>query len=206
MVFKRRHKQSTAQQVLRAFWPRGGWVRAFKYMRIRLKRLPDSPRKISRGLAFGIFAVFTPFYGLHFVISYLFARFFNGNVIAALLATVAGNPFTYVPIGVVSLKTGHFILGTEFDHEKSRSFVGKSFDALRELLGNLRASVSGGEVHWDGLARFANEIFWPYLVGGTLVGIFAALAVQYLTYPVIAAYQIRRRKKIEQRRAQAPSQ
>lgn len=197
MVFKRRDKLSPLKWLGRSLWPQGGWSRAVKYLRLRLNRLPDTPQKISRGVGLGVFTVFTPFYGLHFFIAYGLAKLFRGNSIAALLATFVGNPLTYVPIGIVSLKMGHFILGTEFDHANERSFVGKSFDALHDLLGNLSVLVSGGQAEWAGLLRFLNEIFLPYLVGGILPGAVAGIAAYYVTLPMIVAFQLRRRKKLQ---------
>ena len=113
MVFKRRDRRSIISLLIRFFWPKGGWRRAFHYVQYRLRRLPDSSQKISRGIWAGLFTTFTPFYGLHFFTAAIIARALKGNILAALLATFFGNPLTYVPIGVVSLQTGHFFLGTD---------------------------------------------------------------------------------------------
>ena len=88
------------------FWPRGGWGRAALYVKHRMRRLPDTPEKIARGIFAGIFTVFSPFYGMHFVVAALIAFIVRGNVLAALLATFVGNPLTYVPIALVSIQTG----------------------------------------------------------------------------------------------------
>ena len=72
---------------MRFFWPKGGWKRAFHYVQYRLRRLPDSSQKISRGIWAGLFATFTPFYGLHFLTAAIIAKLLKGNILAALLAT-----------------------------------------------------------------------------------------------------------------------
>ena len=64
------------------------------------------------GISAGVFASFTPFYGLHFIIAIIIAKLIKGNILASLSGTFFGNPLTYVPIGIVSLKMGHFIMGT----------------------------------------------------------------------------------------------
>ena len=110
MVFKRRDRRSIVQAVLDFLWPRGGWTRAFYYVQHRLRRLPGSPERIARGIWAGVFTTFTPFYGLHFIFAALVSRLVQGNLLAALLSTFFGNPLTYIPIGVVSLQTGHFLL------------------------------------------------------------------------------------------------
>ena len=95
-VFRRRDRPAFALRAARALWPRGGWHRAFLYIRHRVRRLPDTPEKIARGIWAGVFTTFTPFYGLHFILSLILARLMNGNILAALLATFFGNPLTYV--------------------------------------------------------------------------------------------------------------
>ncbi|MEO0991335.1 MAG: DUF2062 domain-containing protein, partial [Pseudomonadota bacterium] len=112
MVFKRRTPRTWLQSTREFLWPRGGWTRASTYVLLRLRRLPDPPHRIARGIFAGVFVSFSPFFGLHFVLAALLTKMMRGNIIASLLATFIGNPLTYVPIAVISLQTGHFLLGT----------------------------------------------------------------------------------------------
>ncbi|MEM8580152.1 MAG: DUF2062 domain-containing protein [Pseudomonadota bacterium] len=207
MVFKRRDKRPIWQIVRESLWPRGGWGRAAYYVRHRVVRLPDPPDRIARGIWAGVFTAFTPFYGLHFVIAALLAKAMRGNIFAALFGTLFGNPLTYLPIGVVSLKVGHFILGTEFDEEVDKSLVGKFGDAMADLWYNFFALFTDRDADWSHLGRFYDEVFFPYLIGGILPGIVAATVCYYLSLPVLLAYQKRRRgklkKKLEALRSQA---
>lgn len=197
MVFKRRDRRTILQILLDFLWPRGGWTRAFRYVRHRLHRLPGSPERIARGIWAGVFTTFTPFYGLHFVVAAIFARFVQGNLLAALLGTFFGNPLTYLPIGVISLKTGHFLLGTEFEKGEERSLIRKFTDAGYDLLHNFWAMFTDADMDWHGLKIFWGEVFYPYLIGGILPGIIAATVAYYLSVPVIRAYQKRRAKQIQ---------
>ena len=104
MIFKRRDPKPFIKAVAEFLWPRGGWTRAFHYVRHRLRRLPDSPERIARGIWAGVFAAFTPFYSMHFFIAIVLARVMQGNMLASLMGTFFGNPFTYVPIAVTSLQ------------------------------------------------------------------------------------------------------
>lgn len=121
MVFKRRDRRSIVQIVADFVYPRGGWGRAFEYVKHRVRRLPDTPEKISRGIWAGVFTTFTPFYGLHFLVAVLIARVMRGNILASLLGTFFGNPLTYLPIAVASLSTGHFLLGSRLEKAVDRS-------------------------------------------------------------------------------------
>jgi len=199
LVFKRRDRRPIWKIALDFVYPKGGWTRAFHYVKHRVNRLPGSPERIARGLAAGVFASFTPFYGLHFITAALFARLLRANILAALLGTFAGNPLTYVPIGVIAMNMGYFILGIGngvIEEDVHRSLGGKFLDAGASLLGNMMAVFKGRPADWQGLAVFYNEVFFPYLVGGIAPGLVAALVSYYLSVPLIRAYQKRRAKKI----------
>ena len=197
MVFKRRDRRPVWKIVLQFFWPLGGWGRAARYIQHRLHRLPDSPEKIARGIFAGVFTPFTPFYGLHFVVAAIVARTLRGNIFAALMATFFGNPLTYVPIGLVSLKTGYTLLGTRFDEGEHRSFGGKFADAGHDLTNNFLAIFTDRTADWQGLRVFYDEVFFPYMIGGLIPGVIAGCIAYYLSVPVIRAYQKRRRGAIK---------
>ncbi|MEO0946532.1 MAG: DUF2062 domain-containing protein, partial [Pseudomonadota bacterium] len=82
MVFKRRNPKPFLRAVWEFFWPRGGWARAFHYVKHRVRRLPDRPERIARGIWAGVFTTFTPFYGMHFVTAALVAYLMRGNILA----------------------------------------------------------------------------------------------------------------------------
>ncbi|NSY39718.1 DUF2062 domain-containing protein [Leisingera sp. ANG59] len=197
MVFRRRDRRPPLRALADFLWPRGGWGRAFLYVKHRVRRLPDSPERIARGIWAGVFTTFTPFYGLHFFIAAFIARLMNGNILASLSATFFGNPLTYVPIGVASLQTGHWLLGTEFDQEVDKSLVGKFLAAGGDLKDNLIALFLDRPADWQGLRLFYNEVFYPYMIGGVIPGVIAATACYVLSLPVIRVYQQRRRAKIK---------
>ena len=203
MVFKRRDRRPFLRVLGEFFYPRGGWGRAFRYVKHRLHRLPGTPETIGRGIWAGVFTTFTPFYTMHFVVAAILARILGGNLLAALLATFFGNPLTYVPIGVVSLKTGHFLLGTEFEEGDKSSLGGKFANAGADLWHNFWCLFTDEEPYWNGLRIFYDEVFYPYMIGGIIPGIIAATIMYYLSVPVIRAYQKRRSAKFAERIAQA---
>lgn len=207
MVFKRRDKRSVTKIVADGIYPKGGWTRAFHYVKHRLRRLPGTPEFIARGIWAGVFTTYCPFYGMHFLVAALIARVINGNLLAALLGTFFGNPLTYLPIGMVSLKTGHFLLGTEFHEGAKQSLASKFANAGADLWHNFVSMFTDSEMDWTGLSVFFEEVFFPYLVGGIIPGIITATIAYYLTVPVIRAYQKRRaarfRKKVAAAQAKA---
>ncbi|WP_037311137.1 DUF2062 domain-containing protein [Ruegeria halocynthiae] len=197
MVFKRRDRRSPARIASEFVYPRGGWARAFHYVKHRVRRLPDSPERIARGIGAGVFAAFTPFYGLHFLVAAIGARLLNGNILAALSGTFFGNPLTYVPIGVICLQTGHFLLGTEFEKSETHGLMGKFTGAMGDLKNNFLAMFTDQVADWNGLGVFYREVFYPYMIGGVLPGLLAGIVCFYLSLPLIRTYQQRRRDKIK---------
>ena len=198
-MFRRRKQRSWLQLVADTVYPRGGWGRAASYVMHRLRRLPDPPYKIARGIFAGVFVTFTPFYGLHFLMAATVAWALRGNILASLLATFFGNPLTYVPIAVVSLQTGHFLLGTQFDPEINRSVIGKFTDAFGEALGNVWRTAIGRPVDWHLLEPFYREVLLPFTVGGIIPGLVCGLICYYLSVPLITAYQKRRLSKLREK-------
>ncbi|WP_209506219.1 MULTISPECIES: DUF2062 domain-containing protein [unclassified Ruegeria] len=197
MVFKRRDRRSPVQVASELVYPRGGWTRAFHYVKHRVRRLPDSPDRIARGIGAGVFASFTPFYGLHFLVAAIGARLIKGNILAALSGTFFGNPLTYVPIGVICLQTGHFLLGTEYEEGDTQGLMGKFADAIGDLKNNLLALFTDRVADWHGLGQFYDDVFYPYMIGGIIPGIVAGIICYYLSLPLILTYQLRRRAKIK---------
>jgi len=193
LVFKRRDPKPFLRGLVELIWPRGGWARAFHYVKHRVRRLPDSPERIARGIWAGVFTTFTPFYGLHFFIAAMIAWVMRGNILAALMATFFGNPLTYVPIGVISLRTGYGLLDLEWDPEKEGRLGQQFARAFGELWGNLKALFTDDVADWTYLADFYDKVFFPYMIGGVLPGIIAATICYYLSVPVIRAYQQRRK-------------
>ena len=197
MVFKRRDKRSVGQTLLDLVYPRGGWGRAIRYVRHRIHRLPDSREKIARGVFAGVFTTFSPFFGLHFFVAAIIARVMNGNILAALLATFFGNPLTYVPIGVISLQTGHWVLGSQPVAEVDATLTDKFLAAGSDIWYNVYAIATGMPTDWSGLEIFYDEVFYPYMIGGVIPGIIVGTIGYILSVPVIRTYQHRRRRKIK---------
>jgi uncharacterized protein (DUF2062 family) len=196
-LFKRRSPRTYTETVLRWIYPRGGWTRAGRYVVHRLRRLPDPAHKISRGIAAGVFASFTPFFGFHFVIAWLIAVGLRGNILAALLATFFGNPVTFPIIATFSVEFGSWLLGAPRVPPQD-ILLGFSLASV-ELWGNIAAIFSPATVSWAETGLFFSRIFVPYFVGCIIPGLITAIAAYLMANPVIASYQRGRIKKLKER-------
>ncbi len=158
-------------------------------------RIP--PHKISRGIACGVFVCFTPLYGLHFLLSAGLAWMIGGNILAALLSTFFGNPLTFPIIATLSVELGSRILGLE--PVPLHQIVSAFSYASVELWANFAALFTSETVSWSRLGVFFERVFWPYLVGGLLPGIAAAIVAYYVSFPLILAYQRSRMARLKRK-------
>lgn len=196
MVFKRRNRQSMLARVRDFFYPRTGWRRAIEYLGHRVKRLPDSPHKIALGFACGVFVSFSPFFGLHFVYAGICALLVRGNVLASFLGTLVGNPLTFPLIATTSLSLGRRVIGSGTGEMGFASLKDAFWNAIVGLWQSFLAAFGMAEPALHKLGPFWSDVFLPYYVGGILPGLAAATAFYFLTRPLVAAYQARRRSKI----------
>ncbi len=199
MVFKRRKKLHWVETLRNYILPRAGWRRTLTYMAHRLRRLPDSPGRIARGIGFGVFASFSPFFGLHIIYALILARLFGGNMIAAAAGTFFGNPITFPFIIGFALKYGTLLLGRNpAEHDMAK--VGQAFrDAGHSILASFKSLFGFGQSQMSGMGGFFSEVMLPYFIGGTLLGAIFGVAAFYITRPLIKAYQALRRKKLAQK-------
>ncbi len=196
MVFKRRKPLSFARRIRDFIYPPNGWRRAIEYFGHRLKRLPDTPHKIALGFACGVFVSFSPFFGFHFVYAGLCALLVRGNLLASFLGTLVGNPVTFPFIATAALTSGRWIYGMRGDAESFLSVRDAFVGALDGLWQSFLALFGLGEPAWDKLAQFWSDLFLPYYVGGLIPGLITATVFYFLTRPLVAAYQARRRSKL----------
>ena len=201
MVFRRRNKLGFWGWLREGVWPQSGWPRVIEYIKHRLRRLPDTPEKIGRGIWAGVFASFTPLFGLHFILSVVLAKVMRGNVLASLIGTFFGNPLTFVPIGLVSMNLGYWMLGSRPEAGLLKSLPEAFSGAAHDLWYNLAKVFRGGEADWTGLVSFWDRVFLPYLVGGILPGVVFATASYFLTVQLARAHQARRRRRLGEKLA-----
>ena len=185
-MFKRKPR-SYSQRAAEMVYPRGGWSRAVQYVAHRIGRLPDQPQRIARGFAAGTFINFTPLFGFHLLGAFALAWVMRGNLLAAALGTFVGNPLTIPFMAMISMALGRWMLGVEGGMAPAAIF--HAFSAAgRQLTHNFMAIFDDRVAQWDQLQTFFHTIFLPYLVGGIIPGLIAAVIAHYLTVRVVEGY------------------
>lgn len=196
-MFKRRDARPWTRVATDLVYPRSGWRRASNYLLHRLRRLPDDPHRIARGVAAGMFCNFPPLFGVQMLSAALLAWVFRGNVLAAVLATFVSNPLTTPLIAFLSLELGHWMLGTHGALDVNM-LVHAFSDAGTEIWSNIQAIFTDEPTRWYRLKNFFFSIFLPYALGSILPGIVASIATYYLSLPLIVAYhKLRDKRRVE---------
>ena len=210
MVFRRKHKLGWWQSARQLFYHKGGWSRALSYIGHRMSRLKDSPHKVSRGIAAGVFVCFTPFFGFHFFLAAVIAFIIRGNVLSAILATFFGNPLTFPFISWGSLRLGTFLLGRDFSDAEFKSSRNSFNEVMYEIYENIKSiftsKVSSWQetldfinILWSNIFEFINIFLLPYLVGGLIPGFMFAILFYFASVPIISVYQNRRKGRLRQK-------
>ena len=179
-------------------YPKGGIKRAAAYLWHRLRRLPDPPHRIARGVFVGTFVNFPPIFGIQIPAAALLAWVLRGNVLAAVLGTLLSNPITTPLIALVSLNLGHWMLGTSESISVNGVFAAFA-GAGQDLWHNLGAAFTQETAHWDGLILFWQRIYFPYLIGSILPGLATSALFAWATVPLVTAAQALRRKRAQNR-------
>ncbi len=66
-----------------------------RLIKMKIFRIKDFPESVAIGLAWGVSISFTPLLGLHLIICYSGTILMGGNLIAATVGSVIGNPWTF---------------------------------------------------------------------------------------------------------------
>ncbi len=180
MLFRRRQPQTRMQRLRTAFWPRRSWRRSLRYMQKRVLRLRATPHAIAAGIAAGVFATFTPLLGFHFLLAFAIAWVIAGNMAAAALGCLAGNPLTFPFIWASTYELGRYVLRAEVPD------------------GTAPAGLEAALTHLD-FAAIWQPYLKPMLVGSIPLGLaFGALSYVLVRFGA-ASFQATRSRRTQER-------
>ncbi|MEO0329564.1 MAG: DUF2062 domain-containing protein [Pseudomonadota bacterium] len=166
-------------------------MRSAKYVSKRILRLTASPHAISAGVAAGVFASFTPFLGLHFLLAFLIAYLIAGNFLAAASGTFFGNPLSFPFIWTSTYSLGEFILSGKSQGE------GPGLTSLME--------ANYWEIGFDGFFALVSGLWHPVikpmLIGSIPIGVLFGIMAYIVTRWASARFQEARYRRRLKRKA-----
>lgn len=185
-------RQKIIFKIINFIWPKIGLTRFFKYLLIKIKRMPGRPHSIACGFACGVLVSFTPFVGFHLILSAILAFILKGSIVASFLGTIVGNPWTFPIIWFSSYRLGLILMGiykTEFEIQ-AVNFIHlfqNFFGALIQLNVN----------------KFKAEIMpvWlPMMIGSIPLGLIGWFSAYLPLKKMIVSYQKHREMVMERKR------
>lgn len=182
MLFRRRKPEGLFHRARTFLWPRRSFSRSFQYVGKRILRLSATPHAVAAGVAAGVFASWTPFIGLHFVIAAALAFVLAGNMLASALGTAFGNPLTFPFIWPATYNLGRFLQHGRLDGGRTDL----------DLVGAVRMSGFDLSVLWAPLLR-------PMLIGSVPLGLISALIAYLATYWAVQAFREQKRRRLAAR-------
>ena len=153
----------------------------------RILRTDDSPSRIARAVAIGVFMAWLPLIGLQMLFVLAFSFILRANKVVGLPIVWISNIFTLGPIYYPSYLLGSAML-------KSQTIGIRSFEHhFREIFSS--------SLPWRGrIKEFVDllfaEVFYPTFIGSLIIGLLLALPCYFLT---IRAIERHRQHRIDRR-------
>jgi len=176
MLFRRRRPANLWEKVRVWLWPRRSFMRSFRYMSKRIVRISGSPHAVALGLAIGVFAAFTPFFGFHIVIAIVVAWGLGANIAAAAIGTAFSNPLTMPFIFGMIYAVGRALWNVGDDSEPV------SFIEFFKMLEDYNFSE-------------IRQAFFQALLGSMLLGSLFSCLTYFLSFN--ATYRFRRKRALK---------
>ena len=163
----------------------------------RILRADDSPSRIARGVAIGVFMAWLPLIGLQMLLVLAFSFFLRANKLVGLPVVWISNIFTLGPIYYPSYIVGTMIL-------KSEAVSIKDFEYRF-------GEISSSGLPWTGQMReFAGVLFgkiiYPTFIGSLITGAVMALLSYFLTVWAIERHRQHRINRRAKRLSRVPQQ
>jgi uncharacterized protein len=121
----------------------------------KLMALDDTPERIAKAFALGVFLAFSPLIGLHLFIGFGLAFFCGLNRLALFLGLFINNPWTLIPIYAAGTYLGGLIIGFP------QMPPPPSFEMRSVWTGDFWGQLAG---HW--------HIWKPMVVGSFVLSVF----------------------------------
>ncbi len=165
-----------------------------RFINHRILHTEDSPQRIGRGIAIGLFTACLPLFGVHLILAFFFAWALRANKAMAMLFVWVSNPLTAPFIYYPCYRVGRFILGF-FQSEPVASpeqikaiFI--EILSFERVLTNLFNPDLWQQIR-DVFLTIGQEMF----VGGVLIGLIAAKISYSFSVTFIRFHRTRRTRR-----------
>ena len=171
---------------------------ALRFVKFRILHVDDSPERIARGIAVGVFIAYLPLMGIQMVLAWAAAAMFKANKIMAVLGVWVSNPATAILVYYPSYRLGRWLLGfaphkPEIDPEQLENLFEETLSLYRLIMEFHSAAF------WKEVSSALMKIGLETFIGGVIIGFFVAKAAHWLSYHGVIYYRRRKQLKREKR-------
>ncbi len=137
--------------------------RLLRLVKMKVYRIRDFPESVAIGLAWGTSISFTPLLGFHLIICYVGTLVMRGNLIAATVGSVVGNPWTFPFFFYIAYKLGVFFYFQPLDSYKfTLNFLLDNFQDLflPTLLGSFPIAITVWFITYNASKYFLEKRYY----------------------------------------------
>lgn len=166
-----------------------------RFVRNRLLRVDDDPRRIARGVAVGLFIGFLPLMGIQMALAFVVARLCKANAVLAMLCVWVTNPLTAIFVYYPCYLLGRLLLartGKPLGSEQMQQIFENIFTAE-----NIFHDIFTAQFWTDAFKAFM-QIGFELTLGCIILGAITAKIGYWVSLVLIQRY--RRRKHLFFRR------
>lgn len=149
------------------------------YFILRLVRLSDGTHSIALGLAYGAAVSFVPLPGSHIFSAAVLSMATRVNILASLLGTLVGNPWTFPLMWWMSYETGRITFET----------LGLPVEQMPDHFG-WRDLLHAVEAH-------PADLLLPWVVGGYIMAIISCPIFYLIFYKIVAKARLKHQRRRE---------
>lgn len=147
----------------------------------------DRPEAIARGVSLGMVIAMTPTVGFQMLMVLVIHTLCRANRIAGIVTVYISNPLTIVPIYWLDYVVGSVILRTPmYGYETFKVKIEEIFTLAKNMY------------LWDATLaclQVGGDLFVPMFLGGTILGVIAAIPLYPITLKAVRTHQARRALK-----------
>jgi hypothetical protein len=160
------------------------YERGYRWTKLKLMHINDSPHRIAMGVAIGLFIAWTPTVGFHIVLALALALLLRANKIAALVSIWINNPITMIPMfysGYVLGKVSSNVFTGTGELTRAQMFdLFHQFDALGSVFTNFHRPE-----FWRAILDMLLKVGLDLWIGCVIIGIVSAVIGYFGAYGLI---------------------
>jgi uncharacterized protein (DUF2062 family) len=156
------------------------------FVKFRILHVDDTPQRIARGIAVGLWVAVTPLVGVQMALALAGAILFRANKALAVMCVWLSNPFTTVPIYGPCYLVGRFLMG-RIHPDVQPSQVGEHLSRILSF-SNLVTSFHSS-AYWKEVAEVFGKIGLEVSIGCFILGTLYAIVGYYATYWIVTNHR-----------------